>query len=225
MSKKYIQKEIEGGDDFVTMPNVTVQDKGLSWSARGLLTYISSKPPDWRVYVSELCKNSTDGITATRRAFNELKAAGFVRSEIIREKGRIISVEYYVYKRNVRNQPKKPELGFLDLEKLDLEKLDLENLTLQSKDNTNKDNTNKDYTKGVDFPFPSDAFKGAWIEWYDYRKEVKKPLTKAAITKLFKKLSAVSEKEAIRAIDDSISNGWTGLFPKEEKTGVDHIII
>lgn len=53
--------------------------------------------------------------------------------------------------------------------------------------------------------------KKAWSEWVQHRKELKKPLTKSTITKQL----AFLEKDIlihIAIINQSIQNGWAGLF-------------
>ena len=54
-------------------------------------------------------------------------------------------------------------------------------------------------------------------EFFQYKKEIKKPIkTKIGVTKLMNNLKDFSEKEIIKAIDDSIANGWSGIFPKKQ---------
>jgi len=54
-------------------------------------------------------------------------------------------------------------------------------------------------------------------EFFQYKKEIKHPIkTKIGITKLINKIKDFSEKEIINAIDDSIANGWQGIFPKKQ---------
>ena len=62
----------------------------------------------------------------------------------------------------------------------------------------------------------TDAFKSAWSEWQQHRKEKRNKLTPSSAAKQLKKLSEIGEQRAISAIHHSITNGWTGLFePKE----------
>ena len=63
----------------------------------------------------------------------------------------------------------------------------------------------------------SEKFLSSWQSWVDYRKEIKKPMKPTTIKTQIKTLSKFSEDEAIKAIHDSIQNGWTGLFPKSAK--------
>lgn len=64
--------------DYVVLGNEMVQNKALSWKARGLLVYILSLPKHWKLYVSELANHATDGVDGTRTGFKELKKAGYV---------------------------------------------------------------------------------------------------------------------------------------------------
>lgn len=70
-----------------------------------------------------------------------------------------------------------------------------------------------------ELPFNSDIFKNTWNRWEKYRREIKHKLTPSTIEGQLKKLSSYSEDEAIKIIDQSITNGWTGLFElKDNKT-------
>ncbi len=52
-------------------------------------------------------------------------------------------------------------------------------------------------------------------EWLAYRKEKKKPLTPMSIERVIKKLIRLSEgnlDKQMEMVEQSIENGWTGLF-------------
>jgi len=80
-------------------------------------------------------------------------------------------------------------------------------------------------TNGI--PFPSEKFAEIWSEWITFRIEKKKTLTQTTIKRQFQQLGKVPESEAIAMLEQSITNGWTGIFPvkdshlKVEKGGVD----
>ncbi len=67
------------------------------------------------------------------------------------------------------------------------------------------------------FPFESDTFIRSWEEWKNYKKEEHRfhyaslASEQKALTKL-KNLSNAQEKIAIEILDESIANGWHGLF-------------
>ncbi|GAB3958980.1 hypothetical protein GCM10028805_54210 [Spirosoma harenae] len=62
------------------------------------------------------------------------------------------------------------------------------------------------------FQYQSDAFKLAWREWEQFRKEQKKALKPSSVSQQLKLLANHSEAEAIAMIEQSIRNGWQGLF-------------
>lgn len=61
-------------------------------------------------------------------------------------------------------------------------------------------------------PFDSIEFKNTWDEWKKFRKEKRSSLTPSTIEKQLKMLGGRAEFEAIEIINQSITNGWTGLF-------------
>ena len=68
----------------------------------------------------------------------------------------------------------------------------------------------------------TDAFKAKWAEYVAYRRQAKfRTLKPASITKLAKQLAEWGHDVAIASIDETIRNGWQGLFePKAGAGGV-----
>lgn len=69
--------------------------------------------------------------------------------------------------------------------------------------------------QGVEFPFP-DSFKPKWNEWKQYRSEKRKAIKPGieeyrALKKLFS-LANGSEETAVKIVEESMSQGWTGLY-------------
>ena len=65
-------------------------------------------------------------------------------------------------------------------------------------------------------PFDSEQFYNAWDDWKKYRRSIKAPLTEIATKRQLLFLRDLGEEKAIKSIDNSINNNWTGLFePKE----------
>ena len=58
--------------------------------------------------------------------------------------------------------------------------------------------------------------KNSWEEWMQYRKESKKKMTDSTVKKQLKFLSH-HIKDHIKIIERSITNGWQGLFPLDNK--------
>lgn len=65
-------------------------------------------------------------------------------------------------------------------------------------------------------PFDSQEFYEAWTDWKEYRRSIKAPLTEITIKRHLLFLRDLGEEKALKSIDASINNNWTGLFePKE----------
>ncbi len=77
-------------------------------------------------------------------------------------------------------------------------------------------NRKEDKKEDKDTPLPpwGEGMAKAWDEWVQFRKEKKARLTSTTITKQFELLASLSsEAEAIECVQQSIRNGWQGLFP------------
>ncbi|GAB3688549.1 hypothetical protein GCM10027592_03640 [Spirosoma flavus] len=68
------------------------------------------------------------------------------------------------------------------------------------------------------FRYKSEAFITAWQDWEKFRRELKKPITPTTVAQQLKVLAQYSEIEAIAMIEQSICQGWQGLF--ELKTDI-----
>lgn len=71
-----------------------------------------------------------------------------------------------------------------------------------------------------ELPFASEKFLNAWLEWEQHRKEKRISLTPVSTKKQLKFLGGRSEFEAIGIIEQSIKNGWTGLFELKDQNGI-----
>lgn len=62
-------------------------------------------------------------------------------------------------------------------------------------------------------PFDSHEFIEMWEMWIQFRADIKKPYkSDLSIQAQFKKLSKYPESVAIEMIEQSIANGWQGIF-------------
>lgn len=71
----------------------------------------------------------------------------------------------------------------------------------------------------VDFPagLQGEPFRKAWDSWVAYRREKGKRLTPSTIAKQLADLAKYGEALAVASIEESITKGWTGLFPETAK--------
>jgi len=80
----------------------------------------------------------------------------------------------------------------------------------------------------------SHSLKNAYLDYYNYRQEIKKKLTVLAFERILKKYEkwGYDNELIIKSIENSIDNSWTGLFEiqksqakKQEKTATGNIFL
>ena len=97
MKKKSIFRK-KSRINYTQIPNYILNNKSLSWGAKGLLCYLLSKPDDWQVYEGEIGTHTRDGRRLTHRYFGELLDRGYMsKSKRRDERGRFDGWEYMVY--------------------------------------------------------------------------------------------------------------------------------
>lgn len=86
-------------DRFSIINNKIIEDKQISFKARGLLIYMLSKPDDWKFYPDELAKHSDkDGVKAINTALQEMESVGYlVRKRKRDNKGHFKGIDYLLY--------------------------------------------------------------------------------------------------------------------------------
>jgi hypothetical protein len=60
-------------DPYFRLRRATAQDIQLSWAARGVITYVLSKPDNWEVRVEDLIDQGDLGRNAIYRILGELQ--------------------------------------------------------------------------------------------------------------------------------------------------------
>jgi hypothetical protein len=73
------------------------------------------------------------------------------------------------------------------------------------------------------YPFDSENFKIWWDRWKEYKKKEHKfsyasEISEQAALKKLAKISCGDENKAIAIVEESIANGWEGLFPEQKST-------
>ena len=98
MSKTIMRVEKNKENPYLMLNKTSLNDKKLSWKAKGLHAYLMSLPDDWKIYIEELMTHAKDARDSTRTAVNELIDAGYIkRTDIKDERGRFCGKEYIVY--------------------------------------------------------------------------------------------------------------------------------
>ena len=94
--------------NFTTIDNSCLQDKELTWAAKGFHTYLMTLPGNWKIIKADLINRSRDKLCALNTIIAELEAAGYlVIEEQKRESnGRFGSKCYKVYEHSVKKTKK-----------------------------------------------------------------------------------------------------------------------
>jgi hypothetical protein len=88
--------------------------------------------------------------------------------------------------------------------------------TYNKEDNKGDKDTVQQQMWIVRLPFGSEAFLTAWNSWVVYRKQLKKSLTDSSVQAQCKEFVLWGEAKSIASIEQSIKQGWQGLFePKQ----------
>ncbi|MBD0670439.1 hypothetical protein [Streptomyces sp. CBMA156] len=82
---------------FTVLPNGLLQDRRLSFTARGLLADLLSRPDGRREDGRQMADSSPQGRGAVRRALNELKNAGYYRVDTVRMPDGTLRSEAHVF--------------------------------------------------------------------------------------------------------------------------------
>jgi hypothetical protein len=104
---------------YVTLHTNALNDARLSFRAKGLHTYLMSKPDDWKVYIEQLEKASPrEGRDAIRSALKELADAGYItRTRLQDTRGRMMGWDTTVYETPelAHEEAHSTENGFADV--------------------------------------------------------------------------------------------------------------
>ncbi len=75
-----------------------LNDKRLSWKAKGIIAYLLSKPSDWRVILADLMKHARQGAESVRTGLDELRRFGYAKFAPTRDgAGRLNGTAWTVY--------------------------------------------------------------------------------------------------------------------------------
>ena len=80
---------------FTAIPNELLNCHTLSFKAKGIYSYLMSKPDGWVFYNDAILKETKDGISSFQSGIKELVSSGWVKkSQIILENGQFGGVDY-----------------------------------------------------------------------------------------------------------------------------------
>lgn len=145
--------------------------------------------------------------TKVRRFLSLLENDEMIVKKTDRKKTTITLVKYAIFQDSeTTKKPKK------DQKKTDRRPIKDTNNNENNENNVNNDIKNIRYVE-------DDSLNEAIIAFVEYRKKSKKPMTENAIKLLINKLNNLSPviQEQIEILNNSIINGWQGVFPLKDK--------
>lgn len=95
--KNICRVQKDKNNPYVILNKEFLDNPNLSWKAKGLLSYLLSKPDNWTVILSYLYGQSPNGEKAVRSGFNELKKYNHVMKYPVYQNGRICYWETVVF--------------------------------------------------------------------------------------------------------------------------------
>lgn len=85
---------------FAQIDKYLINDATIDFKAKGILTYILSKPDGWKVRMNDLVNHTKEGERSVRNGMKSLEDVGYIRKYPIKgEQGKIQEWVYEVYER------------------------------------------------------------------------------------------------------------------------------
>src|SRR5699024_6157764 len=167
---------VKKNKNYTTIHNGFIKRKDLSWKAKGIMTYLLSLPDDWVVNLDEIKRNASDGESSFRSGWKELKDAGYVSKQSIRDEVTKKILKWETIIKEIPDEEKNHNVGNHNVESHQVGNHQVDNHKLLSTKelSTNKLITNiqKEHQPSDDGQSISERFEVLWKEYP--RKEGKK---------------------------------------------------
>ncbi|MBJ2241256.1 hypothetical protein [Pseudomonas sp. MF6768] len=186
--------------------------------ALAIWIYLQTRSSDWKVIGSYLQDRFSIGRERYSKAMGYLKEIGLVTHEIMRDEatGKVLGrrvIVHYEPNLQVSHTSVDRSVGFPNCGETD--SYLIKDSSTQSSSEPTVANAPPLAGKPKKFdPLnakPENVSAKVWADWCQHRKEIRKPLTATTCAKQAETLSGHSSPDDV--INNSISNGWTGLFP------------
>ena len=189
-----------------------VEDEKISWKAKGIMSYLFSKPDDWQIYQTQLEKVSKDGKASVRSTINELINNGYMTRQSRRKtNGDFDGYDYTLHEYPINNGVRKMEDAKMEDAKMVIAKSDTTNNNSTNNDLTNND-INTSATKVTQEQFDQ------WWNLYDKKLDKKKAfsLFKSALKKHDFETIMNGTKDYLKTITDKQYQKYPKTFLSQE---------
>lgn len=189
-----------------------VEDENISWKAKGIMSYLFSKPDDWQIYQTQLEKVSKDGKASVRSTINELINNGYMTRQSRRKtNGDFDGYDYTLHEYPINNGVRKMEDAKMEDAKMVIAKSDTTNNNSTNNDLTNND-INTSATKVTQEQF------NQWWNLYDKKLDKKKAfsLFKSVLKKHDFETIMNGTKDYLKTITDKQYQKYPKTFLSQE---------
>lgn len=189
-----------------------VEDENISWKAKGIMSYLFSKPNDWQIYQTQLEKVSKDGKASVRSTINELINNGYMTRQSRRKtNGDFDGYDYTLHEYPINNGVRKMEDAKMEIAKMEIAKSDTTNNNSTNNDLTNND-INTSATKVTQEQFDQ------WWNLYDKKLDKKKAfsLFKSSLKKHDFETIMNGTKDYLKTITDKQYQKYPKTFLSQE---------
>lgn len=144
-------------NNFVQIDKRILNDRELSWQAKGLHTYLMSLPDNWVVNVSDLKNRSTNGRDSTGAIINELITSGYVTRQLLQsESGKFEGYDYTIFE-------EKQAVSVLSVSGETVNGKSVNGLSVSGKPDTNKNISNNITSTNIDIKQEEESEKNAFF--------------------------------------------------------------
>lgn len=189
-----------------------VEDEKISWKAKGIMSYLFSKPDDWQIYQTQLEKVSIDGKASVRSTINELIDNGYMTRQSRRKSnGDFDGYDYTLHEYPTNDGVRKMEDAKMEIAKMEIAK----------SDTTNNNSTNNDLTNNDINISATDVTQEQFEEWwnlYNKKKDKKKAnsLFKSTLKKYDYETIMKGTEEYLKTIKDKQYQKYPKTFLSQE---------
>lgn len=134
---------------YVMMNKEFLSDDRLSYKGKGILSYLLSKPDNWKVYENDLVNQSKGGITSVRSGLKELEELDYIhRTQMRTKEGKFDGYNYDVFEVPITKEDYNNKDSTV-LENPKTDKPISDNQKVVSNELSNNDLTNKEKHNGA----------------------------------------------------------------------------
>lgn len=199
---------------FTIVPNELLNNPDISLRAKGLYSYINSKPDAWDFSAERIANDQKEGVSSVKTALRELERHGYLLRVLIKENGFFKGYDYNIYDKPQNTVGYNSVDGkTVDRKTVDGKLTDISNKEESNKEISNTISSNAAIAKTKKFDFKSELLKFGVDENYlnDWMSLRRKNQWTESVFKLF--ISEVQKTKITvnEAVKICAENSWKGF--------------